>query len=934
MTTALNKHNYNIFLSKEFSVNGSQTLNQYNPRITVLESSVVVAWTSVDSYGKRLVYQKQLKSFANQEKASLVSTQDKLEGYTPSTDSLYGNYAITFTGSKLNQDKTNIYSQVYDDVGSVLNQEFKLDNSDSKHNQYSNVALLYNGEMAAVWTSNDQDKKQKNTQQIFGCVTKNTIKNQGIFNCNIEANILILSNATLTCNQNQDVKYNYIFSCIKLFQKTDVTVSTFECSSQTKKLINQGSSKKTDATTQTIDMSLQCSVVVQDKKKDQTPQYNYECVKVNPESADIQNNRACLDFTVNDLKNRTQNEPQIAALYPDKFIVVWTNDYQNQKFISAQAFDDSGKKFGNEFKVHDSSNNQDEPSITGLHNGQFVVSWNSIVVKANQEKEVRVFAQIFNSDLTKIGTAFQVNPHFFPYQHSSRVKVLYDTSFVVSWLHEGMFSGIYLQRYSVTGKSLGPELRIHTHHIDNVTEYDVGSFRNGTMFAVWSDNVLTGNKNYNIYGKYFLMPTQTATMSLSSSETATQTESNTESKSYSDTDSLSDSSTVSQSDSQSSSLSNTQSNSDTLSETISNTRTKTQSLSSSDSESKSVSNSESQSLSKSVSSTDTDSLSRTSSLSTTTTESITLSESQSNTLTKSETSTETKSVSTSYSSTATNSVSATEPITNTQSVELTDTQSNSVTKNVTISPTFTDTLSVPLIREIKPLFSRVINIDDSNIKVVYGTVESEQFIISSQIKDLTIISNGGPDKFTLYPSANSTVTVLDFSVDSIIDLSNIPNLVFFDQLSFRKGSCIVEIRYSQTLIIKNHDCNVISEGNFILPSNCIKGQECITNELGFNPIYSYLYQTGGREVPVNVPGTPGDDQFFISGIVSRININSGGGTDKYTIYPAFSNPRITSITDFTPNSIIDLTDSHNYVKSYSALKFLGDFPCQYELSPF
>ena len=66
MTTALNKHNYNIFLSKEFAVNGSVIFNQYDPRITVLTNKVVVSWTNIDPSGKRLVHKKQLKSFYSQ----------------------------------------------------------------------------------------------------------------------------------------------------------------------------------------------------------------------------------------------------------------------------------------------------------------------------------------------------------------------------------------------------------------------------------------------------------------------------------------------------------------------------------------------------------------------------------------------------------------------------------------------------------------------------------------------------------------------------------------------------------------------------------------------------------------------------------------------------------------------------------------------------
>ena len=1051
MTTALNKHNYNIFLSNEFAVNSSQIRNQYDPRVTVLEDSVVVSWTSVDQSGKKLVYKKQLESFTSQEEVSLVSTKGKLEGYTPSIDSLYGNHAITFTGSKLNQDKTNIYAQLYGKTDSVLKQEFKLDNTRNKQNYHSDIAMLYNGEIAAVWTSNDKNKWKK--QEIFGCTTKNKgNNNKDRFNCDIEKYLMVIPNATLTCNQYKHYEYNYIFDCVKLFQKFDNTVSTFECSLQdiqsikTKRFRNgrdddndreenrkakiesykkgrkkydkdknknkfdrdnddddnrdYGDDKDDDhdgyaKDNRDIDKKniFQCSLDQKNKCRHKPDKGGYNCVKVNPKQSELGDNKEFLDFRVNSFRYKNHNEPKIAALYPDKFIIVWVNNYNSKQYVSAQAFYDSGKRFGKEFRVSQSEDDQDEPSVSGLHNGQFVVSWNSISTKNNNEKEVRVFAQIFNADLTRIGSAYQVNPHFFPYQHSSRVKALYDNSFVISWLHEGKFSGIYLQRYSVTGRSLGPELRIHTHHIDNVTEYDIGSFRNGTMFAVWSDNVLTTNKNYNIYGKYFLMPTQTATISLSDSETESQTQSDTESLSHTATSSTSDTNTesqslsksfsisdtktestsvtlsdsksdtetqslsetnsqsftpsssktesnspsstetLSQSVSQSHSLSNTESNSNTISDTSSDTKSGIRSLSATDSKSESTTNSESSSLSESISSTETNSLSSTSSLSVTGTGSATISESQSKTSTKSETATETRSTSSSHSPTFTKSVSVTKRITNTQSAEVTNTQSSSVTNNITISPTFTDTVSIPLSREIKPLFSRVLNIDDPNIGTAYGSIESEQFIIFSQIKNLSIISNGGPNKFTLYPSVNSTVTVLDFSVGSIIDLTNIPNLNFFDQLSFRKGSCIVEIRYSQKFIIKNHDCNVISEGNFILPSNCIKGQECITNELKFRPIYSYLYQTSGREAPVNVPGTSGNDQFFISGTVSKIEINSGGGIDKYTISPALSNPRITSITDFTADSIIDMTQ-FNSVKALSHLPVLRNFPYTIELSSF
>src|SRR5947208_1355150 len=78
--------------------------------------------------------------------------------------------------------------------------------------------------------------------------------------------------------------------------------------------------------------------------------------------------------------------------------------------IKAQLFDASGAKIGGEVLVNTATASlQDEPAITALADGGFVVAWEDNSGTGGDANSTSVKAQLFNQDGTKRGGEFLVN---------------------------------------------------------------------------------------------------------------------------------------------------------------------------------------------------------------------------------------------------------------------------------------------------------------------------------------------------------------------------------------------------------------------------------------------------------------------------------------------------------------------------------------------
>ena len=113
------------------------------------------------------------------------------------------------------------------------------------------------------------------------------------------------------------------------------------------------------------------------------------------------------EFRVNTTTYQTQSDPSIASLSDGGFVVTWEFDYQDGDShyynIYGQRFDANGGSVGDEFATVDRTiHDQHNPSVTGLDNGEFVITWR---MRA-QARAQASWAGFDNSDWAVFGQKF------------------------------------------------------------------------------------------------------------------------------------------------------------------------------------------------------------------------------------------------------------------------------------------------------------------------------------------------------------------------------------------------------------------------------------------------------------------------------------------------------------------------------------------------
>ena len=149
------------------------------------------------------------------------------------------------------------------------------------------------------------------------------------------------------------------------------------------------------------------------------------------------------EFQVNTTTDIDQYNTAITPLASGRFVVSW-QDYSEtggdtSRFaIRAQVFDPDGAPSGAEFLVNTTTaGDQSVPTITGLADGRFVVSWIDGSATGADTSGTAIRAQLFNPDGSTSGAEFLVNTTTFGYQLAPTITALADGRFVVSWQDAG-----------------------------------------------------------------------------------------------------------------------------------------------------------------------------------------------------------------------------------------------------------------------------------------------------------------------------------------------------------------------------------------------------------------------------------------------------------------------------------------------------------------
>jgi len=151
------------------------------------------------------------------------------------------------------------------------------------------------------------------------------------------------------------------------------------------------------------------------------------------------------EFRVNTYTSLDQQYSAVAHLTDGGFVVTWTSLGQDGAVhgIFGQRYNATGDKVGSEFQVNTYTvDTQWYPSVSSLINGGFVVTWSS---SGQDGSNYGVYGQLYNATGDRTGSEFQVNTYTPNYQQNPSVSGLSNGGFVVTWTslgQDGEFSNM------------------------------------------------------------------------------------------------------------------------------------------------------------------------------------------------------------------------------------------------------------------------------------------------------------------------------------------------------------------------------------------------------------------------------------------------------------------------------------------------------------
>lgn len=200
------------------------------------------------------------------------------------------------------------------------------------------------------------------------------------------------------------------------------------------------------------------------------------------------------EFLVNTQTAGNQDSPTITSLTGGGFVVSWSDSSgtlgdASASSIKAQVFDAAGAKVGSEFLVNtQTGSDQYVPTITGLANGGFVVTWSDNSGTLGDADGGSVKAQVFNAAGAKFGNEFLVNTQTAGVQYYSTITGLANGGFVVTWSSDIGGGRVAAQVFDAAGAKLGSEFRVDTQTTSNQQFPTITGLSNGGFVVTWQDS--------------------------------------------------------------------------------------------------------------------------------------------------------------------------------------------------------------------------------------------------------------------------------------------------------------------------------------------------------------------------------------------------------------------------------------------------------------
>jgi len=363
-----------------------------------------------------------------------------------------GGFVVTWESKDQDGDGSGIYGQRFDSAGSAVGSEFQVNTTITDEQSQPSVAVLDDGGFVVIWESNNQDGDE---QGVYG---------QRFDGSGSSVGAEFLVNTTTTEEQNEP----------------SVTA------------LNDG------------------GFVVTWESKNQ----DGDSRGIFGQRYDNAGSAAGPEFQVNTNTTESQEEPSVAALADGGFVITWESHNQDgdEEGIFGQRYDSAGSPVGSEFQINTTTlDDQDEPSVTGLNDGGFVVIWES----KNQDGDGSgIYGQRFDNSGNAVEFEFQINQEIVGDQRVPSVSALADGGFIVTWQSNGQDGdswGAYGRRYNADGDPLGDEFQINTTTAGEQSTIATATLSDGGLAATWQSENQDGD-NFGVFGRRYDSETVSVTV--------------------------------------------------------------------------------------------------------------------------------------------------------------------------------------------------------------------------------------------------------------------------------------------------------------------------------------------------------------------------------------------------------------------------------------